>query len=462
MQTVLFIMVPIPSHYNANYGLANWLQQHNYRIVYAGTPSLKQHVEEQGFDFKELTYLIEYFPAGIRTKLHHLWRSLRDSSHLRTRYRDYRTTLQSLQALCDQVRPDYILIDEHLSYYYYLLHDKAPNVFFIHSKPPTQPLPAIPPLEYAVPLQNNLLGRLRAWAMWQPYLLRRHIGRLQRRAIFLGKNDMYFVERHARRNGLDPSTIAMRNNALYDLVKGVQRLHIVPRCLEYPWYKPAPNEHFFRRPYERHDARFASTNWQSIEPILDKRAREGHRLLYVSLGTLSKKHADLCVHFLNQVIEAVRPLHGVQVIMVTNKLDIHPTENTPPHVHLMPSVPQQRLLLYCDLMLTHGGMNSVTECLVAGVPMLVYPLNLTSDQPGNAARVRFHGLGLAGTLRRASSMRLRQQIEALLGDPAYHERVELLGQQFAAEIREQERSILPVFGYQPTPSLTSPHPVTAD
>ena len=54
--------------------------------------------------------------------------------------------------------------------------------------------------------------------------------------------------------------------------------------------------------------------------------------------------------------------------------------------------PQLKLLRLARLAIVHGGFNTVKECVYFGVPMVVVPW--TNDQPGNAARVVFHGLGV--------------------------------------------------------------------
>lgn len=61
------------------------------------------------------------------------------------------------------------------------------------------------------------------------------------------------------------------------------------------------------------------------------------------------------------------------------------------HVHLVDSVPQPMLLRCAQLMVTHGGYNSIREAVGAGVPMAVLPG--FGDQPANADRVQELGLG---------------------------------------------------------------------
>jgi UDP:flavonoid glycosyltransferase YjiC (YdhE family) len=60
--------------------------------------------------------------------------------------------------------------------------------------------------------------------------------------------------------------------------------------------------------------------------------------------------------------------------------------------------------------------------------MLVYPL--VYDQPGNAARVVHHGLGLRGNVRQASAEKIGAQIDEVAGNPAYRDRVRALQRVF--------------------------------
>jgi UDP:flavonoid glycosyltransferase YjiC (YdhE family) len=63
------------------------------------------------------------------------------------------------------------------------------------------------------------------------------------------------------------------------------------------------------------------------------------------------------------------------------------------HVHLTAWLPQPLLLECADLLLTHGGLNSIREAVRTGTAMAVLPQ--FGDQPHNAQRVRELDLGRA-------------------------------------------------------------------
>ncbi|MBV7332993.1 hypothetical protein KFU94_33145 [Chloroflexi bacterium TSY] len=44
----------------------------------------------------------------------------------------------------------------------------------------------------------------------------------------------------------------------------------------------------------------------------------------------------------------------------------------PPNVKAFSSVPQLDVLRHADLMLCHGGITTINECIFFGVPMIVY------------------------------------------------------------------------------------------
>jgi N-glycosyltransferase len=84
-------------------------------------------------------------------------------------------------------------------------------------------------------------------------------------------------------------------------------------------------------------------------------------------------------------------------------------------VHLVTDIAQPLVLEVADLLVTHGGYNSVRESIRAGVPMVVQPGS--ADQPHNARRVAEFGLGVA--VPDADAGQLAQACRTVLADSRY-------------------------------------------
>jgi UDP:flavonoid glycosyltransferase YjiC (YdhE family) len=77
-------------------------------------------------------------------------------------------------------------------------------------------------------------------------------------------------------------------------------------------------------------------------------------------------------------------------------------------------LPQPRILPLVDLVITHGGNNTVTECFWAGKPMVVLPLFW--DQHDNAQRVHETGFGIRLDTYGHEPEQLTGAIDRLLAD----------------------------------------------
>lgn len=56
--------------------------------------------------------------------------------------------------------------------------------------------------------------------------------------------------------------------------------------------------------------------------------------------------------------------------------------------------------------------------------MLIYPLDLSWDQKGNAQKIEFHGLGLSGNFKTNGLKEIEEKIMKLLTDHSYNQNVE--------------------------------------
>src|SRR5262249_16583145 len=140
----------------------------------------------------------------------------------------------------------------------------------------------------------------------------------------------------------------------------------------------------------------ASFPWEAID--------EKKLLIYCSLGTQSHLAGEN-KPLLQAIIDAIALEQNWQLVI---SLGAHlRTENfhpAPPNVCLAGTSPQLEMLKRASVMLTHGGINSVKESIFFGVPMIVFPMG--RDQPGVAARVVYHGLGVRGNRSTASAKQI--------------------------------------------------------
>ena len=143
-------------------------------------------------------------------------------------------------------------------------------------------------------------------------------------------------------------------------------------------------------------------------------------LVYVSMGTVFHRvpgRLEAILAGLAQVECSV-----VAAIGSDTAPDRFPPQ--PPHVRLVPHVPQPLLLECCDLFVTHGGSNSVREALSAGVPMVFTPV--VTDQPYNARRCEALGVGRSLPEGDISPPALAAACREVLQDAGFRQRVRAL------------------------------------
>jgi len=88
-------------------------------------------------------------------------------------------------------------------------------------------------------------------------------------------------------------------------------------------------------------------------------------------------------------------------------------------------VPQTAVLARASAFVTHGGINSVSEALLEGVPLVMIPQ--CNDQFAVADRVQELGAGIRLHRRRVTPGRLRKAVEKVLSSSSYRENARRIG-----------------------------------
>lgn len=96
----------------------------------------------------------------------------------------------------------------------------------------------------------------------------------------------------------------------------------------------------------------------------------------------------------------------------------------PPNVWGRRNLPQIAILPKVDLIITHGGNNSVLEGLLFGRPLIVNPL--FADQYDNAQRLEEKGFGYRVNAYKCPHQEMLELIEKIVNDSEMYARLEVV------------------------------------
>ena len=160
----------------------------------------------------------------------------------------------------------------------------------------------------------------------------------------------------------------------------------------------------------------------SIRPAVEKIEKTGEKLIYISMGTVNNNMAKLY----RNCIDAFRDSSCQVILSVGNLVDIQEFADLPENIGVFSQVDQIAVLQQADVFVTHCGMNSVSEGLYFGVPLVMLPQ--TSEQHGVAARVLQMEAGVE--LKKTAPEDIREAVEQVLEDAHYKKKAQMIGDGF--------------------------------
>ena len=161
--------------------------------------------------------------------------------------------------------------------------------------------------------------------------------------------------------------------------------------------------------------------FQFVGPFLDLHAEAppfpfdelgDEPVIYISFGTVFNNKGD----FYRLCLEAFADLNYRVVMSVGSRTDMLQLGTIPGNFIVKPFVPQLQLLQRAALFITHSGMNSVSEGLAAGVPLLMLPQ--AADQLFIAQRVQQLGAGKMLRNTKLNAHSLHKAAEEVLARPS--------------------------------------------
>ncbi|WP_433497428.1 glycosyltransferase [Sphaerimonospora sp. CA-214678] len=408
--TILFMPESAYGPTNNCIGIGDVLRRRGHRVVFAAETSWKGKLTALGFE-EELVDLEPPAPvdeSAAEQDPGQFWKDF-----IRETAPEYRkSTLEQLetvtkpiwQALIDgakyceprlkeiteRVRPD-VVVEDNVLAFPALVTAGVPFVRIVSCNPLEVTGPGVAPTFSGLPADGT------GWAEFRAEYERTH------REMWTAFNEWVVAQ------GAPP----LRD--LEFIHEGNANLYVYPEIIDYVADRPLGDS------WTRLDSSVRETDEEFTLPDIPG---EGS-LIYFSLGSLGSADLEL----MRRVISVLaRTPHRY----IVSKGPLHAEIELAPNMWGAEFVPQTKIIPMVDLVITHGGNNTVTETLHFGKPMIVLPIFW--DQYDNAQRIDETGLGVRLDTYGFADEELTGAIERLLGDTGLRTRLAAAGE----EIRRRD------------------------
>lgn len=363
-------------HFNGLFGVARALSN-THNVIFAGSGFFYGHVTSYGFPYISLSSYP--FGVGLENWVHEIRKTKNPKwTIIRDRWKDtmYHQRFAELSKVIAEHKPVHVLVDTQQATDLIVLRAIDPDirVSLVSIPPPYLLIPGLPPV-------NSLAMPGGGDEAYRKALKEINAKVWRQRKKYFGMDDRTIVNRRLRRNNMMhlkdvyPSlvTLALRDVDQYILM-----------YKEFDFHHPHLDQFHYVGPHP--DTRQRST----------KAVKKERKLIYCSFGTVASPRN--ISGFISKLKEAAKDL-DYDLVYASR-------ENW---------VDQIAMVSRADVFVTHGGMNSIHDAIRFKVPMIVYPIEMNYDQPGNSSRVVYYKLGLRGDLDSETVEGLKRKIVEVEG-----------------------------------------------
>lgn len=463
---------------NASLALVQQLVAAGHRVTYASPADLRDAVTAQGIPYVQLDKWVMQSgdPSGMSrwAKL----RSLRERQQRAVKALGVQTFVPKMRELA----PDLLLIDIEMHPHIMAAVMAQLPVALLCPFLSIWKRPGLPPIHTELLPEEGWRGQrlgltwswLRyGWAKWQESQLERW------RRMGLDWNSV--LHHHARQIGYPlKSRIGLQQWLVPYPDRDFPILCLNALELDFP-HDPHPSMHYTGPMVfdSSHSSPIEAATEQALDTILEQRQLSGRSLIYCGCSSLAKIDQTFLQNILtaaantpqwdwiiglggqitpeelaqkHQHSEQMRypndPTHpSTQALRAGSaKTPSHPSPTDrlrqhtlalrlPPNLHAFTWAPQPRILQQANCAIISSGINSINECIDANTPMLVYSLQC-ADQNGNAARIRYHQLGIVSDRQNTDATQIVNHVQTLLTDSSYRQNVAKMRDRFHHYVEE--------------------------
>ncbi|CAF4037837.1 unnamed protein product [Adineta steineri] len=400
--TILFLPLDTLGHIHASIGIAEPLKQRGHRIVFGIATGWKGKISPYGFE--EILYGEDTQPAELYVNfIKACSAELRKSSYDQLAVFEHcvqRNLINSVKYndpffrdLIKQIKPDIIIVD-HYFCQPAIVTAGVPWVWLMSSNPLGLNEENCPPRGSGYPADSDR-------QQWDEF--RQEFKRIS--DPNWEELNQWLIER-----GAPPLTKQMW--PLFQNASSYLNLYLCPEEIDYTDLRPYPPK------WVRCDALVQTSDICDFQ-IPENLANKPGKLVYMSMGSFGSADLSLMTRLVNILAKSPNRF-------IISKGPLGDEYSLPDNIWGEKLVPQVKILPLVDLVITHGGNNTITEIFYFGKPLIILPL--FGDQFDNAQRIEEKGFGIRLGTYSCSEEELLDAIEKLLADKQLEEKLKIISQ----------------------------------
>ena len=394
---ILFVAPPLAGHTFQLIVLASELASRGFTTAFANEESFRERIVRNGIKFLSWEPRNAIQDTELLKHWDHIWEKVSREPHILRGERMmwslaaelYVPMFRTLAPIFEQFAPDLVVVDSGAFPAMDLAHQRGiPYIILAQFIGPHVSIsPKYP--QYGTPFSIHMTTREKLLNRLQPLLALRYMGPCIARLNQFRKSCSVHV---------DWKELYYKNLMMVSTVFGIEQPRPLPPLIQMIGpLVPAVGE----------SLPVALKKW------LDTDA-EHNDVVYVSCGTLATLESWQAKALIEGVSSA-----GARILLALRKSQHSILPPLPSGLRLETFAPQQAVLSHPAVraFVSHCGMNSVSESLYHGKPILCLPI--FGDQHYNAARVADLGAGLKLNKQRFDADEVREKIGALLKEQRY-------------------------------------------
>ena len=367
MTKVLFLNVTTHGHVNPSLGLVNELSHRGVEIVYFSNEEFREKIEAAGAVYRPYHYDLNIFKNGFDVLLDHGLDIIQDVLR-QIEGETFDAVIHSIAMPFSKQIADY-------------LHLPAVSMLAVF----------MGMSDFTQPNKTPLAGK------------------------FKTLNDTYLLE--AKK--IEQTLSVQMPTRFFDLIFNIEPLNLV---FTSDYFLPESDRELFDNKYLLVGADF----YQRLEDTTDfpiERLQSAKNVLYISFGTI---FGDYAKDIYQKMFDAFGNSDYL-VVMAAHRVGLE-NLTIPDNFIVKDYIPQNEVLKYADVAITHNGLNSMNDLILNEVPFVSLPIG--SDQPALADRLVELNAGIRLDYQHVDSDELKDAVEKVQVEPEYLNNLKAIKQSF--------------------------------